>query len=73
MQATKQARALVTRERILQEATRLFALKGYHDTKLAEVLEAEPTSARYPKRWQRRNPRRRFERIANRPREPTPR
>ncbi len=40
MQATKQARALVTRERILQEATRLFTLKGYHDTKLAEVLEA---------------------------------
>jgi TetR/AcrR family transcriptional repressor of nem operon len=35
-----QARALVTREKILQEATRLFTLKGYHDTKLAEVLEA---------------------------------
>jgi TetR/AcrR family transcriptional repressor of nem operon len=40
MQATKQARALVTREKILREATRLFTLKGYHDTKLDEILRA---------------------------------
>jgi TetR/AcrR family transcriptional repressor of nem operon len=29
-----------TREKILGEAARLFALKGYHDTKLEEVLRA---------------------------------
>jgi TetR/AcrR family transcriptional repressor of nem operon len=40
MQATKQVRALRTRERILQEATRLFTTKGYHDTKLDEVRSA---------------------------------
>ncbi len=40
MQATRQARALLTREKILREATRLFTLKGYHDTKLDEVLLA---------------------------------
>lgn len=40
MQATKQMRALVTREKILQEAARLFTLKGYHDTKLDEVFRA---------------------------------
>src|SRR5262249_5878867 len=40
MQTTKQARALVTREKILQEATRLFTMKGYHDTKLDEVVKA---------------------------------
>jgi TetR/AcrR family transcriptional repressor of nem operon len=40
MQTPKQERALVTRERILREATRLFTLKGYHDTKLDEVLRA---------------------------------
>ena len=33
-------RALVTREKILQEAARLFTLKGYHDTKLDEVCRA---------------------------------
>src|SRR5262245_63563075 len=38
MPAAKQARALLTREKILREATRLFTLKGYHDTKLDEVL-----------------------------------
>jgi TetR/AcrR family transcriptional repressor of nem operon len=32
-----QPRALETREKILAEAARLFALKGYHDTKLEEV------------------------------------
>lgn len=40
MKAVKQARALATRERIVGEAARLFALKGYHDTKLEEVLGA---------------------------------
>lgn len=38
MPTTMQARALATREKILREATRLLALKGYHDTKLDEVL-----------------------------------
>jgi TetR/AcrR family transcriptional repressor of nem operon len=40
MRALKQPRALQTRERILGAAARLFALKGYHDTKLEEVLRA---------------------------------
>jgi TetR/AcrR family transcriptional regulator, transcriptional repressor for nem operon len=40
MRAVKQPRALQTREKILGEAAHLFALKGYHDTKLEEVLRA---------------------------------
>jgi TetR/AcrR family transcriptional regulator, transcriptional repressor for nem operon len=40
MKAVKQPRALATRERILRAAARLFALKGYHDTKLEEILAA---------------------------------
>ena len=40
MRAVKQPRALETREKILAEAAHLFALKGYHDTKLEEVLKA---------------------------------
>jgi TetR/AcrR family transcriptional repressor of nem operon len=40
MRAVKQARALATRERITRAAARLLALKGYHDTKLEEVLAA---------------------------------
>ncbi len=39
MKDVKQSRALETREKILQAAARLFALKGYHDTKLEEVLD----------------------------------
>jgi TetR/AcrR family transcriptional regulator, transcriptional repressor for nem operon len=39
MKAVKQPRALETRERILQAAARLIALKGYHDAKLDEVLD----------------------------------
>ena len=39
MKAVKQPRALETREKILQAAASLFALKGYHDTKLEEVLD----------------------------------
>jgi len=40
MRTVKQPRAVETREKILGEAARLFALKGYHDTKLKEVLKA---------------------------------
>lgn len=40
MREVKQPRALATREKIVHEAARLFALKGYHDTKLEEVLKA---------------------------------
>jgi TetR/AcrR family transcriptional regulator, transcriptional repressor for nem operon len=40
MRTVSQPRALETREKILGEAARLFALKGYHDTKLDEVLKA---------------------------------
>src|SRR6202140_2705445 len=39
MKAVTQPRALETREKILQAAARLFALKGYHDAKLEEVLD----------------------------------
>jgi TetR/AcrR family transcriptional repressor of nem operon len=38
MKDVKQPRALETREKILQAAANLIALKGYHDTKLEEVL-----------------------------------
>jgi TetR/AcrR family transcriptional repressor of nem operon len=40
MKAVQQPRALATREKILKAAARLFALKGYHDTKLEEVRHA---------------------------------
>src|SRR6478736_4865562 len=40
MKDVKQPRARATRDRILDEAARLVALKGYHDTKLEEVLSA---------------------------------
>ncbi len=40
MRTVRQPRAVETREKILGEAARLFALKGYHDTKLEEVLKA---------------------------------
>jgi TetR/AcrR family transcriptional repressor of nem operon len=40
MKDVKQPRALATRDRILEEAARLFALKGYHDTKLEEIQGA---------------------------------
>jgi TetR/AcrR family transcriptional repressor of nem operon len=39
MKAVTQPRALETRQRILQAAAGLFALKGYHDTKLEHVLD----------------------------------
>jgi TetR/AcrR family transcriptional repressor of nem operon len=40
MKTVRQPRAVATREKIVAEAARLFALKGYHDTKLEEVLKA---------------------------------
>src|SRR6516162_1925767 len=40
MRVLQQLRAEATRERIVAAAARLFALKGYHDTKLEEVLKA---------------------------------
>ena len=39
MKELKQLRAKVTREKVVGEAGRLFALKGYHDTKLEEILQ----------------------------------
>jgi TetR/AcrR family transcriptional repressor of nem operon len=48
MRAVKQARALATQERIVRAAAQLFALKGYHDTKLEEVLAtAEVTTGAF--------------------------
>ena len=40
MRELKQPRALATREKLVGEAGRLFAIKGYHDTKLEEILQA---------------------------------
>jgi TetR/AcrR family transcriptional repressor of nem operon len=37
MKAVQQSRALVTREKILEAAANLFALKGFHNTKLDDV------------------------------------
>jgi TetR/AcrR family transcriptional repressor of nem operon len=48
MHHVKQSRALATRERILQAAAGLFALKGFHDTTLKEVLtSAEVTTGAF--------------------------
>jgi TetR/AcrR family transcriptional regulator, transcriptional repressor for nem operon len=48
MRAVKQPRALATRDRITSAAAQLFALKGYHDTKLEEVLTvAEVTTGAF--------------------------
>jgi TetR/AcrR family transcriptional regulator, transcriptional repressor for nem operon len=44
MRAVTQLRAFETREKILQAAARLFALKGYHDAKLEEVLDTAQVS-----------------------------
>jgi TetR/AcrR family transcriptional repressor of nem operon len=44
MKAVTQPRAFETREKILQAAASLFALKGYHDAKLQEVLETAQVS-----------------------------
>jgi len=40
MRELKQPRAVATRDKIVEEAGRLFALKGYHDTKLEEILRS---------------------------------
>ena len=40
MRTLKQPRAVETRDRILREAARLFALKGFHDTKVDEIITA---------------------------------
>jgi TetR/AcrR family transcriptional repressor of nem operon len=48
MKDVKQPRALATRDRILAEAARLFALKGYHDTTLDELRSvAEVTTGAF--------------------------
>jgi TetR/AcrR family transcriptional repressor of nem operon len=44
MHDVKQSRALATRERILRAAAGMFALKGFHDTKLKEVLDSAKVS-----------------------------
>jgi len=40
MRTLKQPRAVRTRDRILREAARLFALKSFHDTKVDEIITA---------------------------------
>lgn len=40
MRELKQPRAVATRDKLVGEAGRLFALKGYHDTKLEEIQRA---------------------------------
>src|SRR5271170_974206 len=48
MRDVKQSRALATRERIVRAAAGLFALKGFHDTKLEEILRmAEVTTGAF--------------------------
>ena len=45
MRTLTQPRAVATRDKILEEATRLFALKGYQATRLEEILrEAQVTT-----------------------------
>jgi TetR/AcrR family transcriptional regulator, transcriptional repressor for nem operon len=39
MRIIQQPRAHATREKILRQAAQLFALKGYHDTKLEEIRQ----------------------------------
>jgi len=40
MRELRQPRVKVTREKVVGEAGRLFALMGYHDTKLTEIPHA---------------------------------
>ena len=48
MRTAKQPRAIKTRDRILREAARMFALKGFHDTKVEELIKAaEVTSGAF--------------------------
>lgn len=48
MRTLKQPRAIETRDRILHEAAQLFALKGFHDSKVGEIIKAaEVTSGAF--------------------------
>ena len=48
MRTLKQPRAIETRDRILREAARLFAIKGFHDTKVDDIIKAaEVTSGAF--------------------------
>ena len=48
MRDLKQSRAIETRKRILREAAQLFALKGFHDTKVDALIQAaEVTSGAF--------------------------
>jgi TetR/AcrR family transcriptional repressor of nem operon len=48
MRNIKQPRAVATRRKILKEAAQLFALKGFHDTKVDELIKAaEVTSGAF--------------------------
>ena len=48
MRTAKQPRAIKTRDRILREAARMFALKGFHGTKVDEIIKAaEVTSGAF--------------------------
>ena len=48
MRDLKQSRALETRKKILRAAAQLFALKGFHDTKVGDLIEAaEVTSGAF--------------------------
>ncbi|NRB75501.1 MAG: TetR family transcriptional regulator, partial [Verrucomicrobiales bacterium] len=40
MRDLKQSRAVQTRKKILREAAQLFARKGFHDTKVDELIKA---------------------------------
>lgn len=48
MKTVKQPRAIKTRDRILREAAQMFSLKGFHDTKVDEIIKAaEVTSGAF--------------------------
>ena len=48
MRDLKQSRAVQTRKKILREAAQLFALKGFHDAKVSELIKrAEVTSGAF--------------------------
>ena len=48
MNTPQQPRAIKTRDRILRDAARLFALKGFHGTKVDEIINAaEVTSGAF--------------------------
>ena len=48
LRTPQQPRAIKTRNRVLRDAAQLFALKGFHDTKLDEIIKAaEVTSGAF--------------------------